>query len=378
LLGLSFLCRGEVLFFDVVECGEEPFVLKMPHDLLGSGVNQITLFDAKGEIFAERLVFIMPAEQETIRIEAVPDKPAYQPEELIQIDFSLTGNLSKKEAVFSLSVRDEETMMQTNMGNILTNLLLSSDLKGFIENPEEYFLSENKSLQTRKLDLLMMVQGWKRYEWQTMAGIKAFKPLYKKEKQIVINGHIASSDVKNSEILMSMIDDKKQRMDGEMKTGNKGEFYIYPEDFYGTWTLNLRSPGLSDANTKIRLDRWFSPGLKNYSNNETIWKNNNKQEYRQEEIDDEPVIREIQLDNDSIGKQFRIKDIVKTAKNRQLKRKEFVHNVGMEIDKAIDMGKKIPFSVHDYLALNDNLYFFGKRVDYLEKFKDHGGKEGEE
>jgi len=257
LLGLTVLCRGEVLFFQTIEPSEEPFAVKIPNEALGGGVNQITLFDAKGEIFAERLVFNLPNAEGQLRLEAFPDKPSYQPEELIQIDFSVTGNSPDKTANFSLSVRDGETILQTNRENIYTNLLLSSDLKGFIENPEDYFSEKNPNLQTRNLDLLMMVQGWKRYEWQTMAGVKPFNPLYNREKQLIIKGRVVSSEGKNIELKASMVNENKdQQMDGEAKTGKAGEFYILPKEFYGQWTLNLRSDGLADA-TKIRLDRVF-------------------------------------------------------------------------------------------------------------------------
>lgn len=58
-----------------------------------------------------------------------------------------------------------------SQGNILTNLLLSSEIRGFIQSPEYYF--ESQDLHHRKaLDLLMMIQGWRRYDWQTMAGVK--------------------------------------------------------------------------------------------------------------------------------------------------------------------------------------------------------------
>jgi hypothetical protein len=365
-LGLSILCRGEILFFQTIESVEESFVLKIPYDILGSGVHQVTLFDAKGEIFAERFVFIPLKEQEQLRLEAVPNKTSYQPEDLIQIDFSITGKQSDKEAVFSLSVQDEEMMIQTNPGNIYTNLLLSSDLKGFIENPEEYFLPGNPNLQTRRLDLLMMVQGWKRYEWQTMAGVKPFKHPYNWEKRLNIKGLVASSDGKNIELQVSMENENQQRMDGVTKTDHNGEFYVYPDDLYGTWTLNLRSKGLSDANTKIRLDRWFSPAPKNYAYYETIWKNRDGREYDK----DDPIIKEIPSDNDSIGWLFGIKDVVITEKSRKNKKKEFIHPVGMEIDRAIDMGEKIPYSVHDYLAERDKIYAFGLKED-MEKGEDN-------
>jgi hypothetical protein len=361
-LGLSVLCRGEILFFQTIESLEEPYILKIPYEMMKSGVHQVTLFDAKGEIFAERLVFIPPKEQEQLQLTAVPDKTAYEPDELIQIDFSVTGNHPAKEAVFSLAVRDEEMMIHTNTGNIYTHLLLSSELKGFIENPEDYFHPENPNLQARRLDLLMMVQGWKCYEWQTMAGIKPFKPLYNREKQLTVNGHVASRDGKNIELSVRMeSDDNIQRMDGITQTDNKGNFAIYPENFYGTWTLNLRSKGLSGANKKIRLDRWFSPAPKSYAYYETVWRTIAGLEQTQAETEDDSMLKEI--DRDSIWA-FRIQTVtIKEKKGKERKRKEFIHSVGMEIDRAIDLGEKIPYSVHDYLTERDELYSFGKKID---------------
>jgi hypothetical protein len=357
-LGLSVLCRGEVLFFQAVELAEEPYMLKIPYDMMGNGVHQITLFDAKGEIFAERLVFISPKEQDQLRLEAVPDKTVYQPDELIRIDFSVVGEHSDKEAAFSLAVRDKEMMIHTRPSNIYTHLLLSSDLQGFIENPEDYFHPENPNLQARNLDLLMMVQGWKRYEWQTMAGIKPFKPLYNREKQMNIKGHVVGSEGKNIELQVFMEHEGKQRMDGVAQTDDKGEFSIYPEDFYGTWTLNLRSKGLSEANTKIRLDRWFSPLPKVYAYHETDWRTAAGLKQMRTETEDDPILKEIE--NDSIWA-FRIKEVtIKEKKRREHKKKELIHPVGMEIDRAIDRGEKIPYSVHDYLVERDKLYSFGK------------------
>ncbi|MDL2322567.1 hypothetical protein LJC52_01105 [Bacteroidales bacterium OttesenSCG-928-A17] len=356
LLGLSILCRGEVIFFQEVEFEKDSYILKIPYEELGTGVHQITLFDSKGEIFAERLAFLLPGKEKQIRLEAVTNKENYEPEDLIQIDFSLTGNQTDKTAVFSLAVRDEGTMIYTHPGNIYTDLLLSSDLKGFIENPEDYFSTDNSNLQIRKLDLLMMVQGWKRYVWQTMAGVNPFKSSFNLEKQLTIRGNIATKDGKNIELLAGMTNNSgDQRMDGEAQTDDKGEFYFFPADFYGTWSLSLRSQGLSDANKKIRLDRWFSPAPRSYAYSETSWINNDGSKQKSEE--DNPILERVLSDSDSIAYNIQTVDI--STKQKKRKTKEFTHHVGMAIDRAIDFGEKIPNSVHDYLREQDELYSFG-------------------
>jgi hypothetical protein len=145
-------------------------------------------------------------------------------------------------------------------------------------------------------------------------------------------------------------------MDGVAQTDDKGEFYVYPEDFYGTWNLSLRSKGLSEANTKIRLDRWFSPAPKNFAYDETVWRT--AVGLMPPGTEDDPILKEIE--HDSIWA-FRIKEVtIKDKKRREHKKKELIHSVGMEIDRAIDRGEKIPYSVHDYLVERDKLYSFGK------------------
>jgi hypothetical protein len=48
---------------------------------------------------------------------------------------------------------------------ILSNLLLTSDLKGYVENPNYYFLNDNKDTRAN-LDLLMLTQGYRRFVWK--------------------------------------------------------------------------------------------------------------------------------------------------------------------------------------------------------------------
>ena len=59
---------------------------------------------------------------------------------------------------FSVSVTDDNEVAVDTTNNILTSLLLTSDLRGNI--PEPSFFFENRNA----LDLLMLTQGWRRYE----------------------------------------------------------------------------------------------------------------------------------------------------------------------------------------------------------------------
>lgn len=142
---------------------------------LPAGCIQFTLYDKKGNILAERLSFnTRPLTY--YRLSAQTEKQAYVPLKKVNMSLSLNDSIGNPvESSFSLSVRDAGTEIYTSyQDNILTDLLLSSDIKGYVANPMQYFEKDDRATGM-KLDLLMMVQGWCRYDWQTMADVSPFR-----------------------------------------------------------------------------------------------------------------------------------------------------------------------------------------------------------
>ena len=72
---------------------------------------------------------------------------------------------------------------------MLTERMLASEIKGFVENPGDDFEADD-SMHRRDLDLLLMGQGWRRYEWKEMAGIEAFSLRFLPEKSQTIEGQV--------------------------------------------------------------------------------------------------------------------------------------------------------------------------------------------
>lgn len=136
---------------------------------LPTGVNQITLFNAEGRIYADRLFFVNhhDYDQPLINVEGI--KQEYAPFEPIELRMKL---LRHQDADISLAIRDHATDETTyDNGTMLTEMLLASEIKGFVENPGWYFEADD-SLHRQALDLLMMVQGWRRHDWKMMAGLE--------------------------------------------------------------------------------------------------------------------------------------------------------------------------------------------------------------
>ncbi len=238
--GVSIVSRGVLKHFQEVALSEQPTVLTLPMDSLPAGVSDLTLFDDQGRILADRLFFraagsiasIAPidtiASIDTIdtiapiaSISPLNPTTTYAPYAPITIDLRLPP-----ETTFSLAVRDSRTDEPTyNDGNLMTDLLLSSELRGFIANPAYYFESDDET-HRRNLDLLMMVQGWRRYQWEQMTDT-AFTPQYEPERSMTVSGQVyktlSINDIYDNEVLAWPlgIGYKRPRIDGEELTGTE-------------------------------------------------------------------------------------------------------------------------------------------------------------
>ena len=154
---------------------------------LPTGVNQITVFNGEGRIYADRLFFVNhhDYDQPLITVEGI--KQEYAPFEPIELRMKL---LRYHDADVSLAVRDHATDETTyDNGTMLTEMLLASEIKGFVENPGWYFEADD-SLHRHALDLLMMVQGWRRHDWRMMAGLEYTQFEFLPEKIQTLSGSV--------------------------------------------------------------------------------------------------------------------------------------------------------------------------------------------
>lgn len=138
--------------------------VRIPKDNLISGINEITVLSADGTPLLQRLLF-------------------FQQDDLIDIKLSKSGNIAKREKInlglgasfsgapitgsFSVAVLDADQvdLSEDMKGNILSSLLLTSDLKGGIYQAGRYFGDSSQENQ-ESLDLVMLTHGWRRFSWE--------------------------------------------------------------------------------------------------------------------------------------------------------------------------------------------------------------------
>jgi hypothetical protein len=150
-----------------------------------TGVYQITLFDKNLLPTAERLFFVRN-NKNIPKIEI--SETVLQNK--IGIDLQLKQLENNVAGEFSMSIADaSQVSFSSSSENIFSYLLLSSEVKGKIENSNYYF--RDFSPETVKaLDDLLLTQGWRRYNWNDVllqkklnhSKYQAFEPISIKGK----------------------------------------------------------------------------------------------------------------------------------------------------------------------------------------------------
>ncbi len=264
-LGLTISCRGKVYASQITPLlGDAPVQLSISKEPLPRGVVQVTLFNSLGKILCERMVFCHnPSAGDRLRIEVDTTELNFAPHSLSRLSFRVTGQqgIPQPYTYFSVSVRDGKTDIPSAYNESAEiNLLLSSDLKGYIENPRFYFEKEDAT-RLKSLDLLMLVQGWKRYAWDQLAGTVPFEVAYKAEKGISIDGKILHLMNKKKEYKDLHISYVMQGLKFDDQLTDENGDYSFTEHFYGKQRIFLQTSNkkYKRRETYITLNRNFSP-----------------------------------------------------------------------------------------------------------------------
>jgi TonB-dependent SusC/RagA subfamily outer membrane receptor len=181
---------GVIYYAGKSKLGSKYFTAVIPKSKFPTGIVQFTLFSATGEPMNERLVFVQNNDQ--LKLDVSAEKQTFSPREKVKIELNAKNAAGKPVAgSFSVAVTNETKVpIDENAENsILSNLLLTSDLKGYIEKPNYYFTAINEKTQA-DLDMLMLTQGYHRFEWRQVLSDSFPQVVYRPEKSLEISGRL--------------------------------------------------------------------------------------------------------------------------------------------------------------------------------------------
>ncbi|MCA5005426.1 alpha-2-macroglobulin family protein [Sphingobacterium bovistauri] len=252
--------NGNLIYGAQISIKNASSVINVPIAELPSGVVQFTLMTAQGKAISERLVFNEFGERLNLQVKT--DKSAYQRKDKVVLDLT---NLTREKVAtnLSISVIDEAKVpfdeLQEN--TIISNLLLTSDLAGFVEKPNYYF-DEKVANRKDALDALLMTQGFRRFSYDDLVAEKYPKINFLPEQGIVLSGTLRLNTGRtypNGGLLLSI---PARGFKKDTYTDNNGRFLFENLNFPDSVkvTINARSND-NFRNIVINMDQSFFPSI---------------------------------------------------------------------------------------------------------------------
>jgi len=180
-----------------------------------SGIAQFTLFTDAGKPLSERLAFIQ--HKNNMAVALTTAAPSYGVKKKVKVNVAAKKDGAPVEGNFSVTVVDE-TKVPANedaASTILTGLLLSSDLKGYVEKANYYFNAPDAK-KNDDLDILLLTQGYRTFKYSNILAGSLPKISFLPEQGIEVSGILRMSNgipVRKGQLLLT-IPDKRFNLEG--------------------------------------------------------------------------------------------------------------------------------------------------------------------
>ncbi len=192
---------------------------------LPAGIIHLTLFDSLANPLAERLAFIenYAITQPKVNIELNNTNKRGKNQFNFSLDSTLNENIS---LLVTGNFTNDDQKVESN---IISSILLTSDIKGTVTNSSYYFA--DKSDKTLKhLDVLMMVHGWRRFLWNDVISKKEPILKYPIESFISIKGKAtkpgSKETIKSGKVSMIIKGEDSTKIMADAFLTDKGEFIL--------------------------------------------------------------------------------------------------------------------------------------------------------
>lgn len=185
--------KGEELFNEEISFSGLQHPVEIYKGFFPSGISKITVSDLSDNILAERLIFIRNSTEKSMNINL--NNEGLGTRKLVKLNVNSLINLDNDtlNSSFSLAVVNEDYFNQGGVSQSMESyFLLDSELKGSLESPANYFVDEDGITVDEKLNLVMMVNGWRRYLWDDFENYDSLKMSHSEDAGISLNGKVTT------------------------------------------------------------------------------------------------------------------------------------------------------------------------------------------
>jgi len=279
--------RGQMCYQSTVNLAEGPVTVAVSKSLFPTGIVQFTLFSGRMVPLAERLVFVNHHDFININLH-VYDTITEQNERLVCMSLNTSDKFSDGiKSNLSVAVMYDNEEEREMPDNILSHLLITSDLRGYIGHPE-YYLRNAGTRTSEETDLLMLTHGWRKFDWTEILANDYPKVRFVEEKGITIAGIITSElfsiPLKNCKVKLSVSEEFNDIF--IQQTDKRGMFKFENMSYYDTMNVKIEAWRASGKRNLVILvpDDSFAEVTKQQGENIlTIVSERDKKAYRKEQ-----------------------------------------------------------------------------------------------
>ena len=183
----GLVCYGALARFKSGVCR-----LAVSKSAFPTGVVRFTLIGADKKALNERMIYV--DHKDALNIHVDDNKQVYGKRENVSLNVTVTdADGAPVQGSFSMAVTDDGQVKADSLtGNIVTSMLLTTELKGFVEEPGYYLNSIANAQKWLHLDQLLLTQGWVGFNWDD--ALFPAKPLsFAAEKEYLVTGRVLNA-----------------------------------------------------------------------------------------------------------------------------------------------------------------------------------------
>lgn len=227
----------------------------VPAEVFEDGITHFLLVDPEGQPISERLVFFLKPRYDRWSVES--DGKKKMPRQPVDLKINLSDSTrSDLSGLFSVSITDRSQVSPDTLSdNILSNLLLTSDLKGYIDRPGYYFDNPDRA-KLHYLNLIMLTHGWSRHKFERMVEDPVVKISHFLERGQYVSGWVRSAMNKPRKGAIVSLVAPALELSQFAETDSEGRFLFNPPAFHDTvdFFLSVKPKNTFDK-SEVLVDR---------------------------------------------------------------------------------------------------------------------------
>jgi hypothetical protein len=224
---------------------------------LPPGIMQVTVLTEDGRPLAERIVFVANHSLSNSLLDAGLVNLEKRKKNTISLDAREFTNLQA-----AIAITNANSEPGKYAPTILSSFLLSSDIKGNVHEPGYYF-KDKEPATLQLLDLVMMINGWRRFNLEDIIANKFSDLHYPFETSLSITGKVLQSNgrsvLKAGKINLIIKGEDSTNILAEAKTNDASVFVVDKIEFQKGATIHYQGTNTTktEAIVSVTIDSTY-------------------------------------------------------------------------------------------------------------------------